>query len=71
MAMEDAELDHNHIDKERFGVVYGSGIGGMETNQRQHLNYYEAKNPKAISPFFVTMMISDIAAGQISIKYMD
>lgn len=69
MALEDSGLNISKIDRERFGVIFGSGIGGMETNQQQHLNYFEAKSPRVISPFFVTMMISDIAAGQISIKY--
>ncbi len=69
MALEDAGLNFDKVDKDRFGVIFGSGIGGMITNQQQHFNYYETKNPHQISPFFVTMMISDIAAGQISIKY--
>src|SRR5690606_35069047 len=69
MAYQDAMLNLNNIDKERFGVIYGSGIGGLVTNQQQHWLYYETKNPRLISPFFVPMMISDISAGQISIKY--
>ncbi|MGE5846619.1 MAG: beta-ketoacyl-[acyl-carrier-protein] synthase II, partial [Ignavibacteria bacterium] len=43
--------------------------GGMYTLQQQHWNYFESKTPRKLSPFFVTMMISDIAAGQISIKH--
>jgi 3-oxoacyl-[acyl-carrier-protein] synthase II len=69
MALKDAEFNFDKVDKDRFGVIFGSGIGGMVTNQQQHFNYFETKNPRQISPFFVTMMISDIAAGQISIKY--
>ena len=69
MALGDAKFNFDKIDKDRFGVIFGSGIGGMVTNQQQHFNYYETKNPRQISPFFVTMMISDIAAGQISIKF--
>jgi 3-oxoacyl-[acyl-carrier-protein] synthase II len=69
MALEDAKFNLEKVEKDRFGVIFGSGIGGMVTNQQQHFNYYETKNPHQISPFFVTMMISDIAAGQISIKY--
>jgi len=69
MAISDSEMNLSNINKERFGVIFGSGIGGMSTNQQQHWLYHEAKSPRAISPFFVTMMISDIAAGQISIKY--
>ncbi|MCL5029899.1 MAG: beta-ketoacyl-ACP synthase II [Bacteroidetes bacterium] len=69
MAIKDSELNLDIIDKDKFGVIFGSGIGGMVTNQQQHWNYFEAKNPRVLSPFFVTMMISDIAAGQISIRY--
>ncbi len=69
MAISDSGMDMDKIDKERFGVIYGSGIGGMHTLQQQHWNYFESKNPRKLSPFFVTMMISDIAAGQISIKH--
>ncbi len=69
MAVSDSEVNLDKVNKDRFGVIFGSGIGGMVTNQQQHWNYFESKNPRLISPFFVTMMISDIAAGQISIKY--
>jgi 3-oxoacyl-[acyl-carrier-protein] synthase II len=69
MAINQSELDLEKTDRDRFGVIFGSGIGGMVTNQQQHWLFYETKNPKSLSPFFVPMMISDIAAGQISIKY--
>jgi 3-oxoacyl-[acyl-carrier-protein] synthase II len=69
MAIEQAAFNFDKIDRDRFGVIFGSGIGGMVTNQQQHWQYYETKNPGTISPFFVPMMISDIAAGQVSIKY--
>ncbi len=69
MAILQSGLNLEKIDKDRFGVIYGSGIGGMDTLQSQHWIYFESKNPGRISPFFVPMMISDIAAGQISIKY--
>ena len=69
MAVADSGINLEKVDKEKFGVIFGSGIGGMETNQQQHWNYLQAKSPRVISPFFVTMMISDIAAGQISIKH--
>lgn len=68
MAIEDSEIDLEKIDRDRFGVIYGSGIGGMQTFEAQTKNYLEG-GPRKISPFFVPMMISDIAAGQISIKY--
>ena len=69
MAIEQSAFNFDKIDRDRFGVIFGSGIGGMVTNQQQHWQYYETKNPNTISPFFVPMMISDIAAGQVSIKY--
>lgn len=68
MAMEDANFDLDSVDRERFGVIYGSGIGGMETFETQTTNYLNG-GPRRISPFFIPMMISDIAAGQISIKF--
>ncbi len=68
MALKDSGIKLDEIDLERFGVIYGSGIGGMDTWETQHTNYLEG-GPKRISPFFIPMMISDIAAGHISIKY--
>ncbi len=68
MAMDDSGLNLENVDCERMGVVYGSGIGGMKTWEEQHMNYYKG-GPKRISPFFIPMMISDIAAGHISIKF--
>jgi len=69
MAIKDSGLNVNGTDKEKFGVIYGSGIGGMITLEKQHWLYFENKDPHKISPFFVPMMISDMAAGQISIKF--
>jgi len=69
MAIKDSQVNLDKIDKERFGVIFGSGIGGMTTLEQQHWIYFESKTPRKLSPFFVTMMISDIAAGQISIRY--
>ncbi len=68
MALEDSKLDLSKINLERTGVIFGSGIGGMDTFEKQHTAFIEG-GTKRISPFFVPMMISDIAAGQISIKY--
>ena len=68
MAMEDSQINLEKIDRERAGVIYGSGIGGMDTWETQHTIFMN-DGPKRISPFFVPMMISDIAAGQISIQY--
>lgn len=66
MAMEDSNIDTDDIDKNRFGVIVGSGIGGIETLEEQHKRLLE-KGPKRVSPFFVPMMITNMAAGQISI----
>ncbi len=68
MALEDSKLDLNKINLELSGVVFGSGIGGISTFEDQHSQFLNG-GPKRVSPFFVPMMISDIAAGQISIKY--
>lgn len=68
MAFNDSGLNLDKIDKNRMGVVYGSGIGGMSTMTKQHWIYKEF-GPQKISPFFVPMMISDIAAGHISMKF--
>ena len=69
MALIDSEMNLDKVNKERFGVIFGSGIGGMETLQQQYWNFFENRNPRVISPFFVTMMIPDMASGQISIKF--
>jgi len=69
MAVEDSSLDLEKINRERFGVVFGSGIGGLKVLREQHFIYFESKTPKKISPYFIPMMISDIAAGQISIRF--
>ncbi len=68
MAMNDSGINLEQVNRERFGVIYGSGIGGMDTWETQHTNYIEG-GPRKISPFFIPMMISDIAAGHISIKF--
>lgn len=68
MAVEDSKLDLSKVDLELAGVIFGSGIGGLLTFEDQHSAFLQG-GPKRISPFFVPMMIPDIAAGQISIKY--
>ena len=66
MAVEDAELDTGEINSERFGVILGSGIGGMDTLEDQASRLIE-RGPGRVSPFFVPMMISNMASGQVSI----
>lgn len=68
MAMEDSAIDLEKTDTERFGVVFGSGIGGMWTFEDQYTKFLHG-GPRKISPFFIPMMISDIAAGHISIHF--
>ncbi|MDP1677226.1 MAG: beta-ketoacyl-ACP synthase II [Bacteroidota bacterium] len=68
-AIKDSGVNLEKENKERVGVVFGSGIGGFKTFQTQTTNMVEAKGPSRISPFFIPMMIPDIAAGRISIKY--
>jgi 3-oxoacyl-[acyl-carrier-protein] synthase II len=70
MAMKDSGLDMTNIDPYRVGVVYGSGIGGMWTYDREMRKLYDKNgDPDRISPFFIPMLIADIAAGRISMKY--
>ncbi|KAB3535200.1 beta-ketoacyl-ACP synthase II [Alkaliphilus pronyensis] len=65
MAMKDAGLKIEDIVAEKFGVILGSGIGGIETLENQHQRLME-KGVKRISPFFIPMMISNIGAGHVS-----
>lgn len=65
-AIEQAELNLDEIDKERLGVILGTGIGGIETLENQ-VNVFYSKGPSRISPFMIPMMIANMAAGQISI----
>jgi len=69
-AMKEAGLDEdrNAVDPETFGVLIGSGIGGIATFEEQH-GRFVAKGPGRVSPFFVPMFIADIAAGLVSIRY--
>ena len=66
-AVRVAGLDLDTIDRRRAGVIIGSGIGGMETFEEQHSALVE-KGPRRVSPFFIPMMIVDMAAGQVSIQ---
>lgn len=68
MAIEDSKLNVEAIDSNKFGVCIGSGIGGMETLEAQH-DVLREKGPGRVSPFMIPMMISNIAAGNISIAF--
>lgn len=70
-ALDDANIKPTELseeEKSKIGVIYGSGIGGIETFYKQSITNYN-EGPQRISPFFIPMMIPDIAAGQISIQY--
>ena len=69
MAVSDAAFNLERLNKERVGVIYGSGIGGMWANFKQQESVYQTGGPHRISPFFVPMIISDICAGYISMQY--
>ena len=67
-AVEQSGILESELDKERFGVYIGSGIGGINTTIRETRKLDE-KGPEMVSPFFVLMMISNMAAGAVSIKF--
>ena len=68
-AMNDANFDLEKVDKDRAGVIWGSGIGGLETFQIEVLNFAAGDGTPKFNPFFIPKMIGDIACGHISIKY--
>jgi len=67
-AIEDSAIDLETTDRERFGVIASSGIGGMTTYEEECRTLIE-RGPKWVSPFFIPMLISDIAPGHISIRF--
>ena len=68
MAVEDADLDWSRENSQRFGVILGTGVGGLETMEKQAVILH-TKGPRRVSPFFIPMMIANMAADQISIAY--
>ena len=68
MALEDSGIDLEAEDRERIGTMIGTGIGGMDTLHDQFKNLFD-KGPGRVSPFFVPMMIGNMAAGQTSITF--
>lgn len=69
-AIKDAKLDPSTLDLDRVGVIFSSGIGGIETYQNEVINgLAKTEGKPRLNPFFIPKMIADIAAGQISIKY--
>lgn len=67
-AIADSNLDLDKVNKLRVGVVWGAGIGGLETFQNEVLNYANGDGTPRFNPFFIPKMIADIAPGNISIK---
>lgn len=68
-AIADSGMDLDKIDKDRVGVVVGSGIGGIETLTQEIIGFSEGGNVPRFSPFLIPKMIPDMASGYISIKY--
>lgn len=68
-AVKDAALDPDATDKDRSGVIWASGIGGIETILEEVKGFVTGDGTPRFSPFFIPKMISDIAAGMLSIKY--
>lgn len=68
-AIQDAGLDLEKVDKDRVGVIFGTGMGGCGSFESEILSYAAGNFTPRFSPFFVTKTIGDICAGQISIKY--
>jgi 3-oxoacyl-[acyl-carrier-protein] synthase II len=68
-AIIDSNINLEKINLDRSGVIWGAGIGGLETFQNEIINFTENKKIPKFNPFFIPKMISDIAPGMISIKY--
>ncbi len=68
-AIKDADLLQESLNKDRIGVIWGSGIGGIDTLTQEVKNYVKTDEVPKFNPFFIPKMISDIAAGHISMKY--
>jgi len=68
-AILDAKLNLDEINKLRVGVIWGAGIGGLETFQNEVLNFAQGDGTPRFNPFFIPKMIADIAPGNISIKH--
>ena len=67
--VQDSKLDLEKENLDRIGVIWGAGIGGLKTFQNEVTSFNEGNGIPRFSPFFIPMMIADIAAGHISIKY--
>jgi 3-oxoacyl-[acyl-carrier-protein] synthase II len=68
MAIKDAGLDTANVDKERVGIIVGSGIGGLSTIEEEHIVLRE-KGARRVSPFLIPRLITNIAPGEIAIRW--
>jgi len=68
MALDNSGVDLDRVDTERFGVIIGSGVGGMPTLLEQHLTLLE-RGPKRLSPFFIPMLIINMASGTVAMMF--
>ncbi|KXZ39629.1 3-oxoacyl-[acyl-carrier-protein] synthase II [Alkalithermobacter thermoalcaliphilus JW-YL-7 = DSM 7308] len=68
LALDDSGINLDSVDPNKLGVIIGSGVGGIETLEQQHIKLLD-KGPNRVSPFFVPMMITNMAAGQVSIMF--
>ena len=68
-AIADSRITESNVNVDRIGVIWGSGIGGLDTFFQQTKSYVDAGNKPRFSPFFIPMMIADITPGQISMKH--
>lgn len=68
-AMADSKIDLESVNKDRFGVIWGAGIGGLRTFQEECVAFANGDGTPRFNPFFIPKMIADIAPGHISIKY--
>ncbi|MDX9906500.1 MAG: beta-ketoacyl-ACP synthase II [Bacteroidales bacterium] len=68
-AVTDSGINSESVDKERVGVIWASGIGGLETFENEIISFAKGDGTPRFNPFFIPKMIADIAAGHISIRY--
>ena len=68
-AVADAGITENNVDHDRVGVIFASGIGGLNTFSEEVTNFVQGDGTPRFNPFFIPKMILDIAAGQISMKH--
>ena len=68
LALEDAKVDTTQLNPDRFGVLVGSGIGGMDTIQKQSHRLYKM-GPRKVSPFMIPSLIANIASGVVAIEF--